>query len=81
MQTTYSTIHSTIPSTILSDSPERPKVQRPAWVGENRSTGEKAVGKFNSTTKETELEGKISYNSFDLKKIKAAFLLMIFLEI
>ena len=61
MQTTRSTIHSTIPS----DSPERPKVQTPAWVAENKGPGEKTVWKFNSTTKQTELEGKVSYNSFD----------------
>ena len=55
----------TIPSTIPSDSPERPKVQTPAWVAENKGPGEKTVWKFNSTTKQTELEGKVSYNSFD----------------
>ena len=45
----------TTPSTIPSDSPERPKVQTPAWVAENKTTGEKTVQKFNSTT----------YQSFD----------------
>ena len=52
MQTTRSTIDSTIPSTIASDSPERPKVQTPAWVVENKGTGEKTVRKFNSITKQ-----------------------------
>ena len=65
MQTTRSTIHSTTPSTISADSPERPKVQTPTWVAENKATGEKTVSKFNSTTKKTELEGKVSYNFFD----------------
>ena len=62
---TMQTTRSTIPSTIPSDSPERPKVQTPAWVAENKGPGEKTVWKFNSTTKQTELEGKVSYNSFD----------------
>ena len=65
MQTTRSTIHSTTPSTISADSPERPKVQTSTWVAENKATGEKTVSKFNSTTKQTELEGKVSYNFFD----------------
>ena len=56
---------SIIPSTIPSDSPERPKVQTPAWVAESKATREKTVRKFNSTTKQTELDGKVSYNSFD----------------
>ena len=64
IQTTRSTIHSTT-STIPSDSPKRPKVQTLAWVAENKATGEKTVRKFNSTTKQTELEGKVSFNSFD----------------
>ena len=62
-ETTRSTIYSTIPSTIPLDSPQRPKVQIPAWIAENKATGEKTVRKFNSTTKQTELEGKV--NSFD----------------
>ena len=65
MQTTRSTIHSTISSTIPSDSPECRKVQTPAWVAENKGTGEKTVQKFNITTKQTESEGKVLYNSFD----------------
>ena len=65
IQTTRSTIHSATPSTIPSDSPKRPKVQTLAWVAENKATGEKTVRKFNSTTKQTELEGKVSFNSFD----------------
>ena len=71
MQTTPSPIPSTTPLTIPSDLPERPKVQT-AWVAENKTTGEKTVRNFNSTTKNfnsttklTELEGKVSYNSFD----------------
>ena len=64
MQTTPSPIPSTTPLTIPSDLPERPKVQT-AWVAENKTTGEKTVRNFNSTTKQTELEGKVSYNSFD----------------
>ena len=32
---------------------------------ESKAIGEKTVQKFNSTTKQTELEGKVSYNSFD----------------
>ena len=56
MQITHSTIYSTILSTIPSDLPERPKVQIPTWVVENKVTGEKTVQKFNSTTKQTELE-------------------------
>ena len=61
MQTTRSTIHSTTPSTISADSPERPKVQTPTWVVENKTTREKTVRKFNSTTKQIELEGKVSF--------------------
>ena len=61
IQTTPPTISSTTPS----DSPECPKVQTPAWVVESKTIGEKTVQKFNSTTKQTELEGKVSYNSFD----------------
>ena len=38
METTRSTIYSTIPSTIPSDSPQRPKVQIPAWIAENKAT-------------------------------------------
>ena len=55
----------TTSSTIPSDSPENPKVQTPAWVAENKATGEKTVWKFDSTTKQTELEGEVSYNSSD----------------
>ena len=55
----------TTSSTIPSDSPESPKVQTPAWVAENKATGEKTVWKFDSTAKQTELEGKVSYNSFN----------------
>ena len=62
---TFQTTPATIPLTIPSDSPEHPKVQTPAWVVESKATGEKTVRKFNSTTKHTELEGKVSYNSFD----------------
>ena len=62
---TMQTTRSTIPSTIPSDSPERPKVQTPAWVAENKATGEKNIRKFNSAAKQTELQGKFSYNSFD----------------
>ena len=65
IQATPSTIPSTTPSTILSDSPERPKVQTTAWVAESKTTGEKTVRKFSSTTKQTEVEGKVSYNSLD----------------
>ena len=65
IQTTPSTIPSTTPLTIPSDSLERPKVQTPAWVVESKAIGEKTVRKFNSTTIQTELEGKVSYNSFD----------------
>ena len=65
MQTIRSTIHSTISSIIPSDSPECPKVQIPAWVAENKGTGEKTVRKFSITTKQTESEGKVLYNSFD----------------
>ena len=61
MQTTRSTIHSTTPSTISADSSERPKVQTPTWVVENKTTREKTVRKFNSTTKQIELEGKVSF--------------------
>ena len=32
---------------------------------ESKAIGEKTVQKFNSTTKQAELEGKVSYNSFD----------------
>ena len=48
----------------LKQSPERPKVQTPAWVVESKATGKKTARKLNSTTKQTELEGKVSYNSF-----------------
>ena len=65
VQSTTSIIPSTTPLTIPSDSPERPKVQRPAWIAESKAIGEKTVLKFKSTTKQTELEGKVSYNSFD----------------
>ena len=65
IQTTPSTIPSTTPFTMPSDSPERQKVQTSAWTAESKATGEKTVRKFNSTTKQTELEGKVSYNSFD----------------
>ena len=65
MQTTRSTIYSTAPSTIPSDSPEHPKVQTLAWFAENKATGEKTVPKFNSTSKQNEIQGKVSYNSFD----------------
>ena len=65
LQTTHSTIFSTTPSAIPSDSPERPKVQTPEWVAENKATGEKTVPKFNSTAKKTEIQGKVSYNFFD----------------
>ena len=37
-----------------------PKVQTTAWVGENKATEEKTVQKFNSSTKQTELEDLIS---------------------
>ena len=67
MQITHSTIYSTILSTIFSDLPERPKVQIPAWVAENKVTGEKTIQQFNSTTKQTELEDII------LKKIITKF--------
>ena len=60
MQTTRSTIYSITPSTIPSDSPERPKVQTPAWVAENKATGEKTVRKFNNKTKQAELQDIIS---------------------
>ena len=65
IQTTSSTISSTTPLTIPSDSPEHPKVQTPAWVVESKTVEEKTVRKFNNTTKQTKLEGKVSYNSFD----------------
>ena len=55
----------TTPSTIPSDSPGRPKVQTPAWAAESKATGEKTVWKFSSTTKQTELKGKVSYNPFN----------------
>ena len=60
MQTTRSTIYSITPSKIPSDSPERPKVQTPAWVAENKATGEKTVRKFNSKTEQAELQDMIS---------------------
>ena len=60
MQTIGLTIYSTTPSTIPSDSPEHPKVQTPALVAENKATGEKTVQKFDSTTKQTELQNIIS---------------------
>ena len=59
IQTTPSIIPSATPSAIPSDSRERPKVQTPAWFAESKATGEKTVQKFNSTTKQTELEGKV----------------------
>ena len=65
IQTTASTIPSTIPVTILSDSPERPKVKTPAWAAESKATGKKTVRKFNSTISQTELEGKVQCNYFD----------------
>ena len=65
IQTTPSIIPSATPSAIPSDSRERPKVQTPTWFAESKATGEKTVQKFNSTTKQTELEGKVSYNCFD----------------
>ena len=64
-QTIPSTIPPTTPLTIHSDLPERLKVQTPAWVMESKAIREKTVRKFNSTTKQTELEGKVSHNSFD----------------
>ena len=64
VQSTPSIIPSTTPLTIPSDSPERPKVQTPARTAESKATGEKTVLKFKSTTKQTELEDKVSYNSF-----------------
>ena len=42
-----------------------PKSTTPAWVVETKVTGENTDRKFYSTTKQTELEGKVSYNSFD----------------
>ena len=42
-----------------------PKVQTPSWAAESKATGEKTVWKFSSTTKQTELKGKVSYNPFD----------------
>ena len=65
IQRTPSTIPSPTPLTIPSDSPEQPEVQTPVWDAENKATGEKTVRRFNSTTKQTELKGKVSYNSFD----------------
>ena len=53
IQSIPSTIRSTIPLKIPSDSPERPKVQTPAWIAESKAILEKAVLKFNSTTKQT----------------------------
>ena len=53
IQSTPSTIPSTILLKILSDSPKRPKVQTPAWIAESKAILEKAVLKFNSTTKQT----------------------------
>ena len=52
MQITRSTVYSTILSTILSDSPELPKVQILEWVAENMSTGEKTE---NSTAQSNRL--------------------------
>ena len=60
IQTTPSTIPSTTPLTIPSDSPEHQKAQTPVWVVESKATGEKTIRKFNSTTKQTDLEGKVS---------------------
>ena len=40
-------------------------IETPAWVVESKATGEKTVREFNSTTKQIELEGKVSYYSFD----------------
>ena len=65
IQATPSIIPSATPSAIPSDSRERPKVQRPAWFADSKATGEKNVQKFNSTTKQTELKGKVSYNCLD----------------
>ena len=70
MQTTCSTIYSTTPSTIPSDSPECQKVQTPAWVAQNKTTGEK----FNSTTKQTELQDIVSKEMIrKFEKINKAF--------
>ena len=55
----------TISSTIPSDSPECPKVQTPVLVAESKTTEEKTVRKVNSKTKQTDSEGKVSYNPFD----------------
>ena len=70
MQTTCSTIYSTTSSTIPSDSPECQKVQTPAWVAQNKTTGEK----FNSTTKQTELQDIVSKEMIrKFEKINKAF--------
>ena len=63
---TIQTTPSIISSKIASDSPERPKVQTPVWVAESKVTGEKTLQKFHSKTKHFDLEGKVSYNSFDI---------------
>ena len=65
IQTTPSTISSKNPLIVPSDLPERPKVQTSGWVVQTKVTGENTNRKFYSTTKQTELEGKVSYNSFD----------------
>ena len=67
IQATPSTIPSTTPLAITSDSPECPKVQTPVCVAESKATGEKTIQKFNSKTKQTDLKGKVSYNPFDTK--------------
>ena len=65
IQTTPSTISSKNPLIVPSDLPERPKVQTSGWVVQTKVTGENTDRKFYSTTKQTELEGKVSDNSFD----------------
>ena len=65
IQTTLSTLSSTTHLAFPSDSAEHPKIQTPTWVAENKATGENTVWKFNNTTKQTELKGKVLYDSFD----------------
>ena len=67
IQKTPLAIPSTTPLTIPSDSLERPKEQIHVCVAESKATEEKNVQKFNSKTKQTDLEGTVSYNSFDSK--------------
>ena len=49
----------------ISDSPERPKLQTSVWVAGSKATGKNTFPKFNSKAKQTDSEGKVSYNSFD----------------